>query len=155
MLPFFEALANQFHQLHGDVQRDLDAIPAAALDWVPGHEMNSISVIIVHLAGSERFLIGDVVMQDPSNRDREAEFRIAGMSKAELVQRMSFTEDYLKAALEKLSLADLETKRIHPRHGDQVTVAWALLHALDHAATHVGHIQMTVQMWHQRSVGEI
>jgi hypothetical protein len=48
----------------------------------------------------------------------------------------------------------LETERTHPRHGNQVSVAWALLHALEHAATHVGHIQLTVQLWHQKSVGE-
>ncbi len=94
MLPFFEALASQFHELHGEIARDLDALPVDALDWVPGHEMNSISVIIVHLTGSERFLVGDVIMQDPSNRDREAEFHVAGMSKADLVQRLNTTEAY-------------------------------------------------------------
>jgi hypothetical protein len=154
MLPFYEALADRFNELHGDIQRDLDALPPEALDWKPGPEMNSVSVIIVHLTGAERFLIGDVIMGESSNRNREAEFRVAGMSKADLIHRMSETEDYLKAAFEKLRLSDLETERTHPRHGNQVSVAWALLHALEHAATHVGHIQLTVQLWHQRSVGE-
>jgi hypothetical protein len=154
MLPFYEALADRFHELHGDIQHDLDTLPSEALDWKPGPEMNSVSVIIVHLTGAERFLSGDVIMQDPSNRNREAEFSIAGMSKADLIQRLTDTEAYLTAAFEKLSLSDLETERIHPRHGNQVSVAWALLHALEHAATHVGHIQITVQMWHQKSIGE-
>ena len=116
--------------------------------------MNSVSIIITHLTGAERFLIGDVIMNDPSSRNREAEFSVSGMSKADLVNRLTATEAYLTAALEALSLSDLETQRIHPRHGNQVTVAWALLHALEHAATHVGHIQITVQMWHQKVVGE-
>jgi hypothetical protein len=154
MLLFYEALADRFHELHGDIQRDLDALPPQALDWKPGPEMNSISVIIVHLTGAERFLVGDVVMQESSNRDREAEFRIAGMSKADLIQRINDTEAYLRAAFEKLNLSDLETERIHPRHGDQVSVSWAILHALEHTATHVGHINLTVQLWHQKSVGE-
>lgn len=154
MLPFYEALADRFHELHGDIQRDLEALPSAALDWTPGAEMNSVSVIIVHLTGAERFLIGDVIMSDASNRNREAEFRVAGMSKEDLVHRLDETESYIKAAFEKLNLADLETQRIHPRHGDQVSVAWALLHALEHAATHVGHINITVQLWRQMSVGE-
>jgi hypothetical protein len=154
MLLFYEALADRFHELHGDIQRDLDALPPQALDWKPGPEMNSISVIIVHLTGAERFLVGDVVMQESSNRDREAEFRIAGMSKADLIQRINDTEAYLRAAFEKLSLSDLEAERIHPRHGDQVSVSWAILHALEHTATHVGHINLTVQLWQQKSVGE-
>jgi hypothetical protein len=154
MLLFYEALADRFHELHGDIQRDLDALPPQALDWKPGPEMNSISVIIVHLTGAERFLVGDVVMQESSNRDREAEFRIAGMSKADLIQRINDTEVYLRAAFERLNLSDLETERIHPRHGNQVSVSWAILHALEHTATHVGHINLTVQLWHQNSVGE-
>ena len=154
MLLFFEALADNFHELHGEIQRDLDVLPPEALDWKPGAEMNSVSVIIVHLTGAERFLIGDILMQDPSNRDREAEFLVAGMNKADLLQRLSATEDYIKAAFEKLSLSDLDAHRIHPRHGNQVSVSWALLHALEHSATHVGHIQLTVQMWQQKSGGE-
>jgi len=154
MLPFYEALAERFHELHGDIQRDLEALPFEALDWKPGPEMNSVSVIIVHLTGAERFLIGDVTMQDPSNRNREAEFRVAGMSKEDLIRRLTETETYILAAFEKLSLADLEAVRTHPRHGNQVSVAWALLHALEHTGTHVGHIQLTVQMWHQRLIGE-
>jgi hypothetical protein len=154
MIPFFEALAERFHDLHGEMKHDLQALPPAALDWKPGPEMNSVSVIIVHLTGAERFLVGDVVMQESSNRNRDLEFLAQGMSKEILIQRLDDTESYLSNALSKLSLSDLETTRIHPRHGDQVTVAWALLHALDHAATHLGHINLTVQMWHQRSVGE-
>src|SRR4030042_1750059 len=103
MLPFFEALASQFHELHREIERDLDALPEIALDWVPGPEMNSISVIIVHLTGSERFLVGDVIMQDPSNRNRDAEFHVAEMSKADLIQRLNSTGAYLNSAFEKLS----------------------------------------------------
>jgi hypothetical protein len=154
MLPFYEALLDRFYDLHREIENDLDVLPPEALDWKPGAEMNSVSVIIVHVTGAERFLIGDVIMSDPSNRNREAEFRVEGMGKSDLVQRLTATESYIKGAFEKLSLTDLETMRTHPRHGNQVSVAWAILHALEHTATHVGHIQLTVQFWKQRNVGE-
>lgn len=154
MIAFFEALTDHFHELHGEIKRDLESLPPAALDWKPGPEMNSVAIIIVHLTGAERFLVGDVAMQESSNRNRDLEFQAQGMSKADLLHRLDETEAYLRNATGQLSLADLETTRIHPRHGDQVTVSWALLHALAHTATHVGHINLTVQMWHQRSVGE-
>jgi hypothetical protein len=93
-------------------------------------------------------------MGDPSNRNRDAEFQVEGMGKIDLVQRLTATESYIKGAFEKLKLTDLETMRTHPRHGNQVSVAWAILHALEHTATHVGHIQLTVQFWKQRNVGE-
>jgi hypothetical protein len=31
-----------------------------------------------------------------------------------------------------------------------MTVAWAVLHAVDHTALHLGHIQITRQLWEQR-----
>jgi uncharacterized damage-inducible protein DinB len=153
MLPFYEALFERFHELHSQIENDLNTLPPEALDWKPGAEMNSVSVIIVHLTGAERFLIGDVIMGDPSNRNRDAEFVVHGMSKQDLIQRLAKTEAYIKSALEQLTLADLDTERTHPRHGNQVSVSWALLHALEHAATHAGHINITVQLWQQKSAG--
>jgi hypothetical protein len=155
MIPFFSALSDRFHELHGDIVRDLETLPEEAIDWKPGSEMNSVAVIIIHLTGAERFFIGDVIMGDPSNRNRDAEFKVAGITKPELVSRLNQVETYMNDAFEKLSLADLQTERLHPRHGNQVLVAWTVLHALEHTATHVGHINMTVQLWHQRMIGEM
>jgi uncharacterized damage-inducible protein DinB len=155
MIPFFTAVSDRFHELHGEILRDLEILPDQALDWKPGSEMNSIAVIIMHLTAAERFLIGDVIMGEPSNRNRDAEFKAAGLARKQLVDRLNQTEIYLNTAFERLSLDDLQAQRLHPRHGDQVSVSWALLHALEHAATHVGHIQLTVQMWQQRTVGEL
>jgi hypothetical protein len=115
--------------------------------------MNSVSVIVIHLTGAERLLIGDVIMQDPSNRNREAEFLVKGISKEDMVRRLNETEVFLMTAFEGLRLPDLEVSRLHPRHGTQVSVSWALLHALEHTATHVGHIQLTVQLWRKKSEG--
>jgi hypothetical protein len=147
MLPFYKDLLDRFHELHTEIEQILETLPPDALDWAPVQEMNSVSVLVTHLTGAERFLIGDVIMGDPSNRNREAEFKVAGLKKADLIRRLTETEAYIKSAFEKMSLADLETQRTHPRHGNQVTVAWAILHALEHAATHLGHIQLTVQLW--------
>jgi hypothetical protein len=150
MLPFYETLTQQFHVLHEEIITSLQALPTEALDWIPGHEMNSISVLIVHLTGAERFMVGDIVMQEPSNRNRDAEFQVKGLGKADLVQRIEATEAYLKAAFEKLTLEDLSADRLHPRDGTQVKVAWAILRALDHVALHLGHIEITIQLWQQR-----
>jgi uncharacterized damage-inducible protein DinB len=147
MIPFYEELYRRFHELHSDIERALEGLPEEALDWKPGAEMNSVAVLITHLTGAERFLIGDVVMGDPSNRVREAEFQAVGQTKQDLLQRLSVTDEYIKGAFEKMSLADLETERVHPRHGNNVSVAFSILHALEHAATHVGHIDLTVQLW--------
>ncbi|OGN90887.1 MAG: hypothetical protein A2Y88_08520 [Chloroflexi bacterium RBG_13_48_10] len=147
MILFYQALYERFHELHGDIERALEGVPTEVLDWKPGADMNSVAVLITHLTGAERFLIGDVVMGDPSNRVRETEFQAEGLTKQDLLQRLTMTDAYIKGAFEKMSLADLETDRVHPRHGNKVSVAFSILHALEHAATHVGHIDLTVQLW--------
>jgi uncharacterized damage-inducible protein DinB len=154
MIPFYEALFDRFHELHAEIEQALAALDAEALDWKPGTDMNSVSVLVTHLSGAERFLIGDVVMRDPSSRNREAEFRVEGRSKEDLLHRLSATEAYIKEAFEKLRLSDLETGRTHPRYSDQVSVAWALLHALEHTANHLGHVELTVQLWQQKTAGK-
>lgn len=150
MIPFYLELLVRFHELHADIEKTLEPLSQEAMDWSPGPDMNSLSVLIVHLTGAERFWIGDVVMGDPSNRDRGAEFRTSGWDKSALLQRLHETEAYMTTALDKLSLSDLEATRIHPRRGDEVTVTWALLYALEHASMHHGHIQLTAQLWQQR-----
>lgn len=147
MIPFYEVLFDRFHNLHQEIKTTLDSFPEDGLDWKPNEAMNSINVLVTHLTGAERFLIGDIIMGESSNRNREAEFEASGLRKAELLRSLDTTEEYIRAAFEKLTLTDLETQRIHPRHGKEVSVAWSLLHALEHAGEHLGHIQMTAQLF--------
>jgi hypothetical protein len=153
MKPFFEALFGRFHELHTEIEQALDALPDEALDWTPGAGMNTVNVLVTHLTGAERFLIGDVVMGEPSNRIREAEFQAHGLTRQDLLHRVAETESYIQGAFEKMSLADLETERMNPRHGKMVGTAWAILHPLEHTAIHLGHIQVAVQLWQQRIAG--
>jgi uncharacterized damage-inducible protein DinB len=146
----YKELFDGFHRLHLDIVDCIESLSQEELDWKPGPEMNSIGVLVTHLAGAERYWIGDVVLQDPSGRDREAEFRTQGLDAAILMQRLEDIDVYTRTALERLSLRDLETFRSSPRDGQRFTVAWALAHALEHTAIHAGHIQMTSQLSRQK-----
>lgn len=149
METFFEHLFDRFHELHKEIENALTKLPPQALDWKPGMDMNSVAVIVVHLIGAERYWIGDVVMGEPSNRKREAEFRAAGLSAAELTQRLIDLEGYEKAVFETLSFSDLQSERLSPRYGSQYTVGSVLYYVLAHTALHIGHIQITAQLWKQ------
>jgi len=147
MEKYFEALLDRFDELHRSVQQLLDEIPPEAIDWVPAPEMNSIAVLIAHFTGAERYYVGDVALGDLSFRDRSAEFKVKGMDAAALKTHIEKIAAYERQAFEKLSVAQLGEERIAPKDGRKFTVAWALNHALEHAALHVGHIQLTRQMW--------
>jgi uncharacterized damage-inducible protein DinB len=136
--------------LHADVERGIQGLPQAALDWVPGPEMNSIGALVVHITGAERYWIGDVAGRDPSSRDRAAEFRARGLDEAELKRRLDSSLAYTRGLLGGLTLQDLDAVRVSPRDGQESTVTWCLAHALEHTAIHLGHIQIIRQLWDQR-----
>lgn len=150
MQTFFKDYLNLLQDCHNGILEALEGLPTAALDWTPGADMNSISVLVFHLTGAERFWIGDIAAQDPTERDRDAEFRVHDVEMDVLKRRLADNLDYARKVLDKMSLQDLEATRIRPSDGREFTVAWALLHALDHATLHLGQIQITRQLWEQK-----
>jgi len=149
MQPFFADYLNRLESLHNDIKASMAGLPQAGLDWAPGAGMNSLCVLTVHVAGSERYWIGDVVAKDPSGRDREAEFHAHGLDGASLVARLDGTLAYARTVLEGLELVDLEKRCISPRDGSESNVGWALGHILAHTGLHAGHSQLTRQLWEQ------
>src|SRR5262245_1359520 len=94
MQKFYEDLLDQLHARHEEIIKILDEVPAEAYDWQPAPEMNSMAVLIFHTTGAERYWVGDVVRQEDSHRDRDAEFRVKGLSAAALKQRITDVEAY-------------------------------------------------------------
>jgi uncharacterized damage-inducible protein DinB len=150
MISFYENYFENILELHNDIRDVLIEIPQHALDWTPSPEMNSLNVLVVHICGAERYWIGDVIANDTSGRDREAEFKSKGSSAEELIQQLNENDKYLKNVLERLDLEELNKKRISPRNGREVSVGWALSHALKHTALHAGHIQIMRQLWEEQ-----
>ena len=145
--------ADRLKALMAGLAEALNGLPAEALDWSPGPELNSLAVLATHAAGATRYWIGDVVGRDPSNRVREEEFATVGKDASLLQARLDEVLIHALGVLEGLTAADLAAPRGPTRFGDR-TVGWALLRALDHLAEHVGHAQMTRQLWdRQRAAG--
>lgn len=151
MEPFFTSYLELLHELTEDFVKTFDDLPDEALDWVPGADMNSLVVLVVHTAGSARFWIGDVALGESSNRDRASEFVARGLGKDELKARFAALLDYARGAAERLSTADFGGERRTPDGKRTVTAGWAILHALEHTALHLGHAQITRQLWQQRA----
>lgn len=151
MLPFYQDLLERLGSLHSDIELAIADLPPEALDWSPGPEMNSISVLIVHLTGAERYWIGDVACGLRSDRDRDAEFQTVGLTADLLRTRLRDSLAHARDAMDHLTLADLEEARPSWRDGNTYRVGWALAHALEHTALHAGHVQIQRQMWEQRA----
>ena len=147
MQTFYTDYLNNLEELHQEILHTINGLSQDAFDWIPFTGGNSLSVLIVHLTGAERYWIGDVVAGVPSGRDRDSEFKVKNLEPGELAAHLQESWSYGAQVLENLDLNDLESKRRSLRNDRDVSVAWALEHALKHTAVHLGHIQITRQLW--------
>jgi len=146
-------LDNYWHRIE-DLRRQVSdliaGLPAEALNWRPiegngGHVANSLAVLVAHIAGAEHFWIAEVVGGRPPTRDRDAEFATQATDASELVCLLEKIGAETREVLSALSEADLDGVR--EVEGRKVPVRWGILHVIDHTALHLGHIQLTYQLW--------
>mgnify|MGYP001048100802 CR=1 FL=1 len=143
-----QALCEQ-HQVMRDLIQGLDA---AALNWSPGPEMNSIAVLYAHLLDAERFLLA-AALGETVQRDREAAFRYQAPDAVALLQLIDAVEAESLARVDRLTEADLAAVRAPA--GDRLNRrfpgAWWVLHALGHDREHIGQAMLTRQLYEQRA----
>lgn len=154
---FFEDYLDRLTSLHNDYKKAISGLSIDALDWVPGTEMNSLCVMVVHMTAVERYLLGDMAAHINSNRVRASEFQAKGWDEAALIKRMDDTLSFVRDTVTNFTVEDLSAVREVPAGGSKpatpletLTVGWALEHALSHTALHLGHAQITRQLWDQR-----
>ena len=147
MQEFFRAYYEELQALHEEMEGVLAAVPAEALDWQPAPSLNSLAVLADHTAGAERYWIGDVAGQEHFDRVREQEFKTRGKDAQELRGRLRSVLEHSYGVLKGLSVEDLQEMRGAWRDDTDYSVAWALVHALQHTAMHVGHMQMVRDLW--------
>lgn len=107
--------------------------------------MNSLAVLATHIAGAEHFWIGEVIGGLPLTRDRDAEFLTETKDGTHLVGLLEQTGLETREILAGLTEMDLDGVR--EARGRQVPVRWGILHVIDHTALHLGHMQLTYQLW--------
>jgi uncharacterized damage-inducible protein DinB len=150
MLPEIQSYLALLNDLRGQVKTLLEGLPQEALDWPPIKEKgelstNSLGAIAAHLAGSEMYWMKEIIDRHPIQRDREAEFVTRGISSADLKARLDASGKTAEGVLSSLKESQLEeTRKARER---TVTVRWSILHVIEHFAMHVGHMQLTRQLW--------
>jgi uncharacterized damage-inducible protein DinB len=150
ILPEAAHYLERIDDLRGQIAAILQELSLEALNWRPDeasddHAMNSVAVLAMHTAGAEHFWLGEVVGGLPATRNRDAEFETVVGDTAVLLQTLNKVAQQTRAVLEAITQADLDgTRRTRNR---DVPVRWAILHVIDHTALHLGHIQITVQLW--------
>ena len=90
---------------------------------------------------------------EPTARDREAAFAVAGLNAEELCALLDETLASSERAMERVASADLERDfTVGP--GGPVTAMGPLAHALEHTAIHTGHIELMRDLLQAQGAGE-
>ncbi|MEQ8676932.1 MAG: DUF664 domain-containing protein [Aggregatilineales bacterium] len=157
---FFEDYLLRLDDLHEDFKIAIGGLSVDVLDWVPeiaskDSPMNSLCVLVVHVCGAARYWCGDVALGEISNRDRNAEFEAKGYTEQDLIAKLDDNIAYFRTGFAKLSVHDLarscpapgRTIRPNSTQLREYNLGWSLLHALEHTGLHLGHAEITRQLW--------
>ena len=131
---------------HGDWATAV-ALRSAKEAGMPPRQLADI--IAAHIAGSEPFWMKEIIGGEKVNRDRAAEFVTAGVGVGELKERLESAGRITTEVLSGLKASELDEDR--KWQDKTVSVRWCILHVIDHTAQHLGHMQLTLQLWKARA----
>ncbi|MGZ3336665.1 MAG: DinB family protein [Isosphaeraceae bacterium] len=137
-----------FRDVHDKIREITGALDADALNWKPHPEANSIAVLVTHTLGSEREMLA-AVRGIKLERDRPSEFRVESGAKdlAALIDRADADLDEHTAAI---TAEDLTAPRARGDREPRPGFEW-LLTNYGHAREHLAQIELTLQLYRDRS----
>lgn len=150
MLAEVQSYLDHMTHLRRQVGEIIANLSIEALNWQPiegidDHVTNSLAVLAAHVAGAEHFWITEVVGGRPATRNRPSEFVTKTEDGKELLEKLTAVSDETHRVLS--SLTDQTINEMREINGRSVSVRWCILHIIDHTALHLGHMQMTYQLW--------
>jgi uncharacterized damage-inducible protein DinB len=146
------SLADALERIGRSVLDELDSMSDELLNQpVPVPEANTLFALATHLIGAAEFWVLTLAGGRHVRRERQAEFRASG-TYADLVDRYTTWIDAQREVLSRLPSDAFDQPADPPAEyrgslGDvPMTVRACVLHAVEHSAIHLGHIQLTRSM---------
>jgi hypothetical protein len=152
MLATLERLTNQ-------LVRGVVSAPPEALDWAPGPETNSAAVLVTHALGASDHWLVSIIGGEDDGRDREKEFRALRAQLGDVPARAAVWLSDARRILEPMTTGDLDQPCRRPSTSEgwmaSLTVRGAVLHVIEHLGMHIGHLELTVQLWKARQAAAV
>jgi hypothetical protein len=149
MLDFYQVYDELFSELLERMDGAFSDLAEEALDWTPDPALNTITVLVFHTTGALRYWVGQILGDIPTQRDRGEEFKAKDLSKSQLHELIHDAEELVHQVMKSGTLEDLERKHYSVIHKDYFTGGFALAHALEHTALHLGHLEVMRELWEQ------
>ena len=149
MQPEMEIVLSLLGDIHSEMVDTLQKAGPEGMNWQPGEGYNSLWVLAVHSAESQRFLIREILAGIKVQRDRDAEFAARGTDPAAVAALFAEVDELTRTTLAPLYPEDLLEFR--PIRDHQRTKGWIAQYVVRHSALHLGHMQLTYQWWQERT----
>lgn len=135
-------------ELHHGIFEIVEPLTDDQINWRHPALSNSISILLRHVTGSERWWIGEVIGGRPAHRVRDEEFQHERVEKAALIAGLRDALALVNDVLAQTTPADLRVVLEGESGGRsyRYTKEWALLHSLQHTAYHWGQIRLFSKM---------
>jgi hypothetical protein len=118
--------------------------PAGTLGWLIAHSVSST----VYLLKRAEWTLGRIDWSAVDGDEGSSEFGPANHDPVYLAARCRRTQEYVHHFLASIAPGDLDAGRMHPqRPGVMLAARFDVLHAVEHMSQHIGHAQLTRQLW--------
>jgi hypothetical protein len=141
-------LAGLYRALHEQLREHIRGMDHGTLNWRPLPKANSIAVLVVHVLGAERDVMR-TLRSAPSDRDREAEFRVESDA-ADLLVLLDQADRELDEYLGAVTADDLTGMKPRGDRPPKPGIEWVLSN-YGHAREHVAQLELTKQLYDSRT----
>ncbi|HLM96220.1 MAG TPA: DinB family protein [Acidimicrobiales bacterium] len=141
-----------FGQLHDQIRGEITGLDDDGLNWSPGEGANTIATIVTHVLGAEAETLR-CVAGVASVRDRDGEFVRGARPLPEILGELQRADELLRALRPEIGahrLRSMPALPTLPDHERRSGLTW-LVGNYGHAREHVGHIQLTKQLYRAAS----
>ncbi len=150
-----------FDNAFQDLEKLLTDLPNEALLWKPFEQSpwqgpsSSVGFVVAHALSSTVYLLrraeyamGRCEWSEVEGDEGSEEFGPANHDVGYLLARAKRTQDFVHQFLASVDSTNLSTSRAHPKRATTTFIARQdAVHALDHLTQHIGHGQLTRQLW--------
>jgi hypothetical protein len=124
--------------------------PAGSLGWLIAHSLSST----VYLLRRSEWQMGRISWEEVEGDEGPEEFGPANQEPGYLAARSQRVRNFVHDFLENMAPADWEHGKVHPGTGTPLSVRMDVMHALEHLSQHIGHAQLTRQLWALQAEGQ-
>ena len=120
---------------------EIDSYTTEKTLWLtPEGISNSAGNLALHLVGNLNHFIGAALGDSGYVRQRDLEFSLKDVPKAELIQQLEASKTVVISVLKTLTEADLQNEYPHPVFKEPMTTEFFLMHLSTHLTYHLGQI---------------